>query len=160
MATLSQQRMYERRVGLFVHYLHGEKGTKLSPDVKYPDDIDVYDWNATVNDFDVPRFAAQIHAMGARYLFFTMMQGRKFMAAPNDTFNRIAEKKPGDGCSFRDLRMELADELAKYDIDLLPLLYGDGPYLSPDCSAKFGFTEKRGDMTDSFASKWAEVLRE
>ena len=93
-------RMYERKWGVFNHYLCDGK----------------CDWNERVNGIDVELIAKQLHEVGAKYYFITIMQCTPYMIAPNATYDMIAGSKPGEWCATRDVIMELADELAKYDI--------------------------------------------
>ena len=69
-----------------------------------------------------------LHEMGAGYYVITTMQGRKFMIAPNKTFDRIAGTKTGEACAARDLVQDLYQALSRYGIDLYLYFTGDGPY--------------------------------
>lgn len=82
-------RMYEKRWGVFNHFLFD--GTKEEESC----------WNEFVEGFDVELVARNLHEMGAGYYFITTMQGRKFMIAPNQTFDRIAGTKTGEACATR-----------------------------------------------------------
>ena len=118
----AKKRMQSRRWGVFNHFLYGEPGSAM------PGGPDLSDWNARVVLFDAERVAKDLHNIGAGYYFITLMQGRKYMCAPNDTFDAIAGTKPGEACAKRDLILDLSDALAKYDIDLYLYYTGDGPY--------------------------------
>lgn len=48
------------------------------------------------------------------------------MLGPNATFDRIAGIVPGEACSNRDLVLELAHALKKYDIDIPEKRFIDG----------------------------------
>lgn len=147
-------RILSRRWGVFNHFLYGNPGGGL------PDGPDKFNWNEQVKALDVKRIARDLHEVGAGWYFITVMQGRKFMLAPNATFDAIAGTKPGEACAERDVIMELADELAKYDIDLYLYYTGDGPYRDEEIGEKFGFTEPRGQVSAEFVEKWAAVLEE
>ncbi len=148
-----QDRLYSRKWGVFTHYLYG---TPSLPETVSGDD----DWNRRVDSVDVKKLAQTLHRVGAGYYFITLMQGRKYMLGPNATFDRIAGTKPGEACSRRDLVLELAHELKRYDIDLYLYYTGDGPYMDDEVAQKFGFAEPRGHVTMDFVSRWAEVLKE
>ncbi|MBQ4574763.1 MAG: alpha-L-fucosidase [Clostridia bacterium] len=140
-------RFYNARWGVFNHYLGGRMSTGE-------------DWNACVDSFDCEKLAATLHKMGAGYYFITLMQGRKYMCAPNETFDRIAGTKPGEACSKRDLVADLYDALSVYGIDLYLYYTGDGPYIDREIGARFGFVEPRRNITETFVKNWAAVLEE
>ncbi len=143
-STEAKQRMLSRRFGIFNHFLGaGELG-----------------WNARCEIFDAKRIAEDLHEMGAGYYFITLMQGRKYMAAPNRTFDEIAGTKPGEACCKRDLIGDLIEALAKYDIDLFLYYTGDGPYKDEEIGRRFGFIEPRRNITLDFSEKWAAVMEE
>lgn len=152
--TEAKKRMQSRRFGVFNHFLYSVPGGGMP--IESPD----YDWNARVEMFDAERVAHDLHTVGAGYYFITLMQGRKFLCAPNATFDRIAGVAPGEACARRDLILDLYDALAKYDIDLYLYFTGDGPYQDAEIGAKFGFLEPRKNVSLPFAQKWASVLEE
>ena len=142
------QRLHDAKWGVFNHYLGHE--------VKTPEA-----WAAKVNSFDVRKVADQLEAVGARFYFITLMQGWRWMCAPNATFDRIGGTRPGEACSTRDLPMELSDELSQRGIDLYLYYTGDGPYLDAAIGPRFGYTEPRFvGVTRPFVEKWASVLEE
>jgi len=144
----------QKRFGVFTHFLYGNPGSTPVTG------IDPYDWNARCNAFDTERLAHDLHEVGADYYFITLMQGRKYMIAPNATFDRIGGTKPGEACATRDLVLDLYDSLSKYGIDLCLYFTGDGPYKDVEQGKRFGFIEPRKNISMSFCQKWAEVLEE
>ncbi|MBQ3176282.1 MAG: hypothetical protein IJB52_00515 [Clostridia bacterium] len=150
----AKKRMQSRRWGVFNHFLYGEPGSAM------PGGPDLSDWNVRVDLFDADRVAKDLHDIGAGYYFITLMQGRKYMCAPNAAFDAIAGTKPGEACAKRDLILDLSDALAKYDIDLYLYYTGDGPYKDVEIGEKFGFLEPRKNVRMAFAEKWAAVLEE
>lgn len=150
-------RLYNCKWGVFNHYLFGmqnnaEHFASLGRQT---------DWDTCVKELDVDKLAANLHSMGAKYYFITVMQGRKYMIAPNDTFDRIAGTKPGEACSTRDLIEDLYQALSKYGIDLYLYYTGDGPYKEDIIGMKFGFIGPRKlPLTEEFVIKWASVLEE
>ena len=149
----AKKRMQSRRWGVFNHFLYGNPSGLW-------ENLDLTDWNKRVELFDVERIAKDLHDVGAGYYFITLMQGRKYMCAPNAAFDEIAGTKPGEACARRDLIMDLSEALAKYDIDLYLYYTGDGPYRDVECGEKFGFLDPRKNVSLSFAKKWAAVLEE
>ena len=142
------QRFHDSKWGVFNHFLGGKIGS-------------AQEWADKVNAFDVKKVADQLESCGANYYFITLMQGRKWMCAPNATFDRIAGTRPGEACAVRDLPMELSEELGKRGIDLYLYFTGDGPYIDRDVGSRFGFTEPRfAGVTRPFVEKWASVLEE
>ena len=140
-------RFYNSRWGVFTHYLgHGATTAE--------------EYNATVNSFDVKKVAKALHDVGAGYYFITIMQGKRFMLAPNETYNKITGYKPGEACAERDLIAELIPELDKYGIDLYLYYTGDGPHIDEEIGRKFGFTAPRENVSEEFVRKWASVLSE
>ena len=69
----------KRKFGIFTHFLaHNEPGG----------------WDETVNNFDVPALAKNLSDIGAGWYFITLMQGRRYMCAPNAAFDAIAGTRP------------------------------------------------------------------
>lgn len=129
--------------GVFNHYLFGDEN-----------------WVSTTDALDVERLAHQVAMTGASRYFITMMQGSRYMLAPNETYDKIAGTKPGEACAVRDVPMELGRALEKYGIDLYLYYTGDGPYKDPVIGKRFGLTYQRGDMSEGFVQRWSSVLKE
>jgi len=147
--------LFQKRWGVFNHFLYGEPGSTPRSNT------DESDWNERVNALDVEKIASNLHEMGAGYYFITIMQGRKYMIAPNETFDKIAGTKPGEACAKRDLISDLYDALSKYKIDLYLYYTGDGPYKDEEIGKKFGYIEPRqNNVTMEFVQRWVDVLRE
>ena len=148
-------RLYSSRWGVFIHYLNA-----VQNDPAHPSNMNVgkTDWNACVNDLDVGLLARQLHECGARFLFFTVMQGSRFMIAPNKTYDTITGMKPGEACCKRDLISDLYDALTPYGIDLYLYSTGDGPHFDPVCGPKMGFV--KGRVSEPFVKNWASVMKE
>ncbi|MBO5374863.1 MAG: hypothetical protein J6A54_05405, partial [Clostridia bacterium] len=150
-------KFYEHRWGVFNHFLYTIQNNPSLPN-SYGRKTS---WDELVNEFNVQRLAFQLNEIGTKYYVITVMQGTKYMIAPNATFDKIAGTLPGEACSTRDLIMELSNELEKYGIDLFLYFTGDGPYKNEDVGAKFGFIEPRSDgVTMDFVKRWASVLEE
>lgn len=136
-------RLLKGSFGIFNHYLYGDDN-----------------WVRTTNDLDVERLARNVAKIGASRYCITLMQGRKYMLAPNETYDRIAGTRPGEACAIRDIPMELGKELEKYGVDLYLYYTGDGPHIDPEIGPKFGFAAPRQSVPMSFVENWAAVLRE
>lgn len=148
--------LYEAKWGVFTHYLASKMqcgaGSRFAPAVS---------WNECVNCFDVEAYAKAMHEINAGYVVFTLMQASRYLCAPNDTYNKITGAKPGEACSERDLIMELADELLKYNIPLMVYYTADGPYADEEYGRKFGYSSHEKEMvTEDFVKKWSAVLKE
>ena len=150
-------RFYNRKWGVFNHYLYALQNNPKNKHI-YGKETS---WDEMINEFDTETLAKTLHEMGAGYYCITIMQGRKYMIAPNATFDRIAGTLPGEACSTRDLIEDLYTSLSKYDIDLFLYFTGDGPYINHPEGDRFGFVEPRSDgVTMEFVERWASVLEE
>ena len=149
----AQDRLLAKRFGVFNHYLSGDPGNEAASAVS------AADWNGRVAAFDVPALAKRVYETGAGYYFITIQQSARYMIAPNAAYDRIGGTKPGEACPERDLIMELADELAKYDIDMCLYIASCGPYDDAQLAPKFGFGEGM-PLNRAYVEKWAQVIRE
>ena len=66
------------------------------------------EWNATVDSFDVNRFASDVASTGAKWVLFTVGQNSGYYCAPCSVMNSYSGYAPGERCSFRDLPMDMA----------------------------------------------------
>ena len=156
--SIYQDKFRDRRFGIFNHYLFSEPGSEIPQGYTFEEECEK--WQRQCDAFDPERVAYDLHKIGAGYYFITIMQGTRFMIAPNATFDRICGTKPGEACSERDIIAELITALKKYDIDLCLYFTGDGPYKDKKCGAAFGFSHPRGKVHIEFIKKWASVLEE
>lgn len=157
-------RFYNSKWGVFNHYL-------ASLENKNPD-ANAEDWKNKVAKFDVQKVAKQLSDIGAKYYFITVMQGSRFMLAPNATYDRITGFKPGEACSERDVIAELIEEFDKYGIDLYLYYTGDGPHFDEQAGNamglydtyeminKMGSTDYAVPITEEFVKNWTAVLEE
>ena len=142
------QRLHDAKWGVFNHYLGG-------------DSITAAEWNARVDAFDVKALGERLSACGAGFYFITVMQGTRWMLAPNATYDRICGTKPGEACSRRDLVMEIADELNSRGIDFYLYYTGDGPYRDRVLGPRMGLVAPRYSGVDrAFVERWSSVLEE
>ena len=153
----AQDRFLSKKWGVFCHYLSGMQNGGL--EARNPSGR-ITDWNTCVEEFDTEKFAYTLHKIGAGYYFHTLMQGGKYICAPNDAYNKITGMKPGEACSFRDLPADLIKSLKKYDIDFFLYYTGDGPHMDPVCGPKMGMVEEKRLITDQFLTNWSSVLEE
>lgn len=148
-------RLHSSRWGVFIHYLSAVQNNPAHPSNM---NVGATDWNECVDDLDVVRLAKKLHECGAHFLFFTVMQGSKYLIAPNSAYDEITGMKPGEACSTRDLISDLYDALTPYGIDLYLYTTGDGPHSDPVCGPKMGYVD--GRVSASFVKNWATVMKE
>lgn len=150
-------RLMERKWGVFTHYLYREQNGVGRPANSLGRQTE---WDECVRSFDVRKYVEQIARTNAGYAFITLMQGDRFLCAPNSTYDRITGYRPGEACSTRDLILDLYDELEKHGIDLYLYYTGDGPYQDSRAGKSFGFNLDRKNLNEGFVEKWASVLQE
>jgi len=154
-----QKKFASRKFGIFNHFLYGEPGGIVTKQLTR--DEEAAEWKRQCAAFDPERIAYDLNRIGAGYYFITLMQGQRFMLAPNATFDRICNTKPGECCSERDIVAELITALGKYDIDLCLYYTGDGPYRDEYCSKGMGRVNiESGKVELDFVKNWTAVLEE
>jgi len=142
------QRLHDSKWGVFNHFLGSDSMTSS-------------EWNAQVDRFDVRGLGERLTACGAGFYFITVMQGSRWMIAPNATYDNICGTRSGEACSKRDLIMEIANELESRNIDFYLYYTGDGPYRDRVLGPKMGLVSPRlGGVDRCFVEKWASVLEE
>ncbi len=146
--------MHDAVYGVFVHYLADAEVSVMRADDIHSDGV-ARNWNACVDAFDVERFADEMKRAGAGYVMFTLLQGSRFVVAPNAVYDEWFGFRPGEACARRDLPMELADALARRGIGLMLYFTGDGPCRDPGCVARGGF---KTPIPVEWVEKWAKVL--
>jgi hypothetical protein len=144
-----------KKYGVFVHYLDGlqnnpEHVTSLGRHTS---------WDECVREFDVEKFADRMQEAGAGYVIFTVMQRKRFMIAPNATFDRLTGYSPGEACATRDLIEDLYQALEQRGIALMLYWTGDGPCDDPKAAPALGWPAD-GQVTEAFVRNWANVVRE
>lgn len=151
--SIYQDRLLGKKLGVFNHYLFERRvcGNGVDP---------LTEWHEMVKAFDPEKIARQVHEIGAGYYFITIMQGSRFMLAPNATYDAITGIKPGDACADRDIIAELIVALKKYDIDLGLYYTGDGPHSDKVAGERFGYYLPGQKVDMEFVKKWASVLEE
>ena len=161
----AQDRMMNRKWGVFNHYLYySEKGYWDWNDPAVVRKM-AAEWNEQVNAFDTERLARTLHEIGCGYYIVTVMQGTRFLIAPNEAYTRITGIAPGEGCCERDLIKDIALSLQKYDIDLFLYYTGDGPHFDKVAGPAMGLYEDyaaglHGKVDRRFVENWAAVLEE
>ncbi len=93
--------MRDADYGVFVHYLADAEVSVVRADNVHSDGV-ARDWNACVDAFDVERFADGMKRAGAGYVMFTLLQGSRFVAAPNAVYDEWFGFRPGEACARRD----------------------------------------------------------
>ncbi len=144
--------------GLFTHYLEG-----LQNDFGPNSQGQNSSWSDCVAAFDTDAYAASAAAAGARYAVITIMQGSRYMIAPNAAYDAYTGYAPGEACATRDLVLDLSASLAKRSIDLMLYYTGDGPHTDAQASAGLGWPEapiSRANVPLLFVQRWSAVLQE
>lgn len=150
---------WRRGYGVFVHLLHDSVNKKDSVRSMGKETS----WDECLRDFDCDLYADTLKEMGAGYTIVTIMQTKKYMLAPNETYNRITGYKNGEACPTFDFIEVLYEALKKRDIDLMLYFTGDGPADDEIAGNAFGYrgyTPGNNRITMDFLQKWASVLEE
>jgi len=165
-----QDRMMQRKWGIFNHFLYGSEKGYHEELAHGADEESVIlkmarEWNEQVDSFDTEKLAETLHEIGCGYYVITVMQGTRFLIAPNAAYTRITGIAPGDGCAKRDLIMDIAKSLQKYDIDLYLYYTGDGPHFDKVAGPRMGLYEDyeagiHGKVDRNFVENWGAVLEE
>lgn len=151
----------QKKWGIFSHYLALHENNCEPNGLLHSKGKGETAWDDCVNEFQADTYAGLANEIGAGYVVFTVMQGTRFLCAPNEEFSKITGYGPGEACSTRDLIAELADALDAYGIPLLLYFTGDGPYRDLDVSKAFGFWDRTNQkVSEAFVTKWAGVARE
>jgi hypothetical protein len=119
-------------------------------------------WNAAVNSFDVPSFATQVQATGAKNILLMLGQNTGFYCSPNSVYENYAGVAPGTRCSVRDLPMEIADALAPMGIGMYLYLPEDVGWGDTKAASNFGLTSlavANWVVDSTFTPKWNAVLK-
>ncbi|MBO4407436.1 MAG: alpha-L-fucosidase [Clostridia bacterium] len=166
----AQDRMMQKKWGIFNHYLYySEKGYHFGHEDPAEENAAILrmaeEWNEQIDSFDTEKLARTLHEIGCGYYMITVMQGTRFMLAPNETYSRITGIRPGEACPRRDLIRDIALSLQKYDIDLYLYYTGDGPHFDKIAGPRMGLYEDyeagiHGKVDRRFVENWAAVLGE
>ena len=151
---------YQKKWGVFLHYLEGRMN---NPD--HPSNMGrgATGWDECLREFDADRFADALQQVGCGYVMITTMQLKKYLLAPNDTYDRITGYKPGEASPRTDFIRNLQQALERRGIALFLYFTGDGPAFDKQAGDAFGY---RGyhpgevKVTREFVEKWASVMRE
>ena len=157
MSNQAIERFVSKRWGVFSHYLNGMQNGDWA--VRNPSGKKTT-WDECVNEFDAERLAFNLKEMGAGYYCISTMQASRYMCSPNETFDRFCGTKPGEACSKRDLPMDIAKALAKYDIDLFLYISADGPWMADDIGTALSIGNPRNEVTPEFVKNWSSVMQE
>jgi hypothetical protein len=88
-------------------------------------------WNQAVANFDVQAFAKDVRATGAKYVIFSVGQTSGFYSSPNQFFINRTGTKLGQYVPRRDLVLDVARALQKYQIPTLVYIAAEGPTAAP-----------------------------
>lgn len=146
-----------KKWGVFCHYLYVSQNGTGSKNTRGT----VTSWNECVEELDCEKLAAQLSEIDARYLFITMQQGTRYFIAPNRTFEEMTGIK--DGCSHRDLVLDLHSALNKRGIELFLYYTGDamGRDNDPVIAERFGYHGGVGGViSEDLVRLWSMPLKE
>ena len=130
--------MYESGFGVSHHFLSNYFNLPhvySSPEEKW--DRTSMTWNEFVGQFDVEAYAKEIHDIGAKFVILTVGQNSGSYCAPNLVYDQYmresgllgeGEANPKTVSMENDLPMRIADELKKYDINLILYLPSNPPH--------------------------------
>lgn len=163
----AQDRMMQKKWGIFNHYLYSSEKGYTDFRGERPDEIRrmAAEWNEQTCSFDVEKLAETLHEIGCGYYIITVMQGTRFLLAPNAAYTKITGIRPGEACCERDLIADIGKALKKYDIDLFLYYTGDGPHFDKTAGPAMGLYEDyeanvHGKVDETFVKNWASVLEE
>ena len=143
--------------GVFCHYLAGNPSAPGAPELR------VEEWNERIEAVDVEELAAQLGAVGANYLLFTLGQNSGYYCAPNATYDSIVDINPSK-CSQRDLVSDLGEALSSYGIRLLTYLPSGAPEHDPVAVDRLEWenlrTSGENKRLATFQTAWEAVVRE
>ncbi len=88
-------------------------------------------WDRAVASFDVNAFAKDVRATGAKYVIFSVGQTAGFYSSPNQFFLNRTGTKLGQYIPHRDLVLDVARALKKYQIPTLVYIAAEGPTAAP-----------------------------
>ena len=146
-----------KKWGVFCHYLYGSQNGTGSKNTRGT----VTSWDECVEELDCEKLAAQLSEIDARYLFITMQQGTRYFIAPNRSFEEMTGIK--DGCSHRDLVLDLHSALNKRGIELFLYYTGDamGRDNDPVIAERFGYHGGVGGViSEDLVRLWSMPLKE
>jgi hypothetical protein len=120
------------------------------------------EWNAAVDSFDVPSFAAEVANTGAKNIILMLGQNTGFYDAPNSVYETYAGVAANTRCSKRDLPMEIADALAAKGVGLYLYLPEDVGWGDTKAAYAFGLTAQAVSnwvVDATFTPKWNAVIK-
>ena len=151
----------DRKWGIFTHYRSIDQNSSSITGMMLSQGKGETPWDECVNEFDKKKYAKCANDINAGYVIFTIMQGTRFMCAPNETYNKITGYRTGEACSSRDLIADLIVALKEYDIPLFLYFTGDGPYKDIFAGRAFGLLDRQNQyVSEEFVTKWASVAKE
>ncbi|MCE5279488.1 MAG: alpha-L-fucosidase [Planctomycetaceae bacterium] len=106
-------------------------------------------WAQAMDGFDVAALARQAHEVGAGYLMITSIHAEHPIAP-----SAVYEKRFPGKCPKRDLIVELADELAKYDLPLMLYFNTNIKWKPNDADVQF-----HADMLKEFSLRYGTKVK-
>ncbi|MEK6793214.1 MAG: hypothetical protein AABZ39_00435 [Spirochaetota bacterium] len=156
--------------GVFFHYLASPASSTNAPEMT----ADA--WDRRIDGFDVDALADQLAEIKAGYFFITLGQNSGYYLSPNNTYDRIVDRKPSR-LSRRDLVGDIAAALTKKNIRTMVYFTALGPAMDvaaleklkctppwkPVCalaSSKYTVQPGVDDRLTEFQHNWEAIIRE
>jgi hypothetical protein len=119
-------------------------------------------WNAAVDSFNVPSFAAQVANTGAKNILLMLGQNTGYYNSPNAVYEAYAGVAPNTRCSRRDLPLEIADALAPLGVGVYLYLPEDVGWGDTKAANAFGVSTQAVSnwvVDQTFTPKWNSVIK-
>ena len=118
----------------------------------------------SIKSFDTVGFAKKLNDIGAGYCIVTINQTSKYLAIPNNAYEKYSGYKRGEASTNIDFVEELLNAFEPYGIELILCLSCDGP--SKDKQAREGFgaityglPPEQSQFSLEFIKRWCEVIK-
>lgn len=138
------------KIGIFQHHLYNNDTNAL----------------AKMRGYDAKAVAAQLKDIGASHFCITLLQVWPNIIAPNATYERFSEGKPGEHCFADDIPAQLVRELKGSGVKLMLYAPGTPPRYDEALCRNMGWKpHPAGNHMDPIATaegarNWAKVFEE
>lgn len=127
--------------------------------------INITQWNANVNSFNVPNFVAQVQSTGAAFVVIYLGQNNGYFLGPNSTYESAAKVGSGNRVSSRDLVTEIATALRAVGIKTMLYLPSGAPKNDTPAANAMGFTSANSTSGDwlintTNAGVWSSIIKD
>jgi hypothetical protein len=140
MSKISTDWFRDARWGIFIHYLGRNNETADQ-------------WNAEINQFNIPGLINQLKELNPGYLIFTIGQISGCYCSPNATYDSIVGISPSK-CSKRDLIFELGQAVTAAGMRFLVYFPSDAPRDDKVATKQLGWVFPKSSW-----EKWARWIK-